>query len=284
MKSSGKLCNSATLKSVALATLNQIVGEKMSTLENRMSRKLEGKVAVVTGGSAGIGLAVAKELVAEGAYVFITGRRVSELESAVKSIGSSVTAIQADASKLSDMDKVYAKIKQEKGRVDIVFANAGVTEFAPLGAIEEEHLDRSFNTNVKGLVFTVQKALPLMSNGGSVILNASMASAKGMEACSVYAATKAAVRSFARSWTMDLKDLKIRVNAISPGPIRTLGLGALAPAEQRELLFERLASTVPLGRLGEPEEIARAVAFLASEDSSFVAGIEFFVDGGAAQV
>jgi NAD(P)-dependent dehydrogenase (short-subunit alcohol dehydrogenase family) len=256
----------------------------MSTRDNRRSRRLDGKIAVVTGGSAGIGLAVAKEFVAEGAYVFITGRRQLQLDSAVKSIGPGVTAIQADASKPFDLDKIYAKIKQEKGQVDIVFANAGITEFAPLGAIEEEHLDRSFNTNVKGLVFTVQKALPLMSNGGSVILNASMASAKGMEACSVYAATKAAVRSFARSWTMDLKDRKIRVNAISPGPTRTMGLGALAPPEQREHLFERLASTVPLGRLGEPEEIGRAVAFLASDESSFVAGVEFFVDGGAAQV
>jgi NAD(P)-dependent dehydrogenase (short-subunit alcohol dehydrogenase family) len=256
----------------------------MSGRDNRMAVRLEEKVAVVTGGSAGIGLAVAKELVAEGAYVFITGRRASELESAVKAVGDRSTAVQADASKPSDLDELYAKVKREKGRVDIVFANAGITEFAPLGKIEEAHLDRSFNTNVKGLVFTVQKALPLMPQGASVILNASMASAKGMEACSVYAATKAAVRSFARSWTMDLKDRRIRVNAISPGPIRTAGLGALAPPEQREFLFERLASAVPLGRLGEPEDIARAVAFLASDDASFVAGVEFFVDGGAAQV
>jgi NAD(P)-dependent dehydrogenase (short-subunit alcohol dehydrogenase family) len=249
-----------------------------------MSGKLDNKIAAITGGSDGIGFAVAKELVAEGAYVFITGRRTAQLENAVKSIGSNITAIQADASNISDLDKVYAKIKHEKGRVDIVFANAGVTEFARLGGIEEGHLDRSFNTNIKGLVFTVQKALPLMSDGGSVILNASMASGKGMEACSVYAATKAAVRSFARSWTMDLRDRKIRVNAISPGPVRTAGLGALAPAEQREHLFERLASTVPMGRLGEPEEIARAVVFLASGDSSFVAGVELSVDGGAGQV
>jgi NAD(P)-dependent dehydrogenase (short-subunit alcohol dehydrogenase family) len=249
-----------------------------------MRLKLSGKIAVITGGSTGIGLAVAKELVAEGAYVFITGRRQSELETAKRSIGSNVTAIQADVSILTDLDKVYAQIRREKGRVDIIFANAGTTEFSPVGAIQEDHFDRSFDTNVKGLVFTIQKALPLMSDGGSVILNASMASVRGMEACSVYSATKAAVRSFARSWTMDLRDSKIRVNAISPGFIRTPGLGGSAPEEQRQGLFERLASTVPLGRLGEPEEIARAVVFLASDDASYVAGIEFFVDGGAAQV
>lgn len=250
-----------------------------------MSKNLEGKIAVVTGGSTGIGLAAAKQLVLEGAYVFITGRRQSELDTAVKTIGSNVTGIQADSSSLSDLDKVYAQIKRDKGRVDIVFANAGCGAFAPLGAITEEHFDKTFNTNVKGLLFTVQKALPLMPDGGAIILNASNASIKGTGAFSVYSASKAAVRSFARSWTVDLKDRKIRVNAISAGSIETPGLGALAPDEQqREGLFAHLVSTIPLGRLGKPEEIGKAVAFLASDDASFIAGVELFVDGGQAQI
>ena len=250
-----------------------------------MSKKLEGKIAIVTGGSAGIGLAAAKQLVLEGAYVFITGRRQAELDIAVKTIGSNVTGVKADSSSLSDLDKVYEQIKQQKGQVDIVFANAGGGGFAPLGAISEEHFDRTFNTNVRGLVFTVQKALPLMPDGGAIILNASITSIKGTGAFSVYSASKAAVRSFARSWTVDLKDRKIRVNAISPGPIETPGLGGLAPDEQqRQGLFAHLASTVPLGRLGQPEDIGKAVAFLASDDASFIAGIELFVDGGAAQI
>lgn len=249
-----------------------------------MSKKLEGKIAIVTGGSAGIGLAAAKQLVLEGAYVFITGRRQAELDIAVKTIGSNVTGVKADSSSLSDLDKVYEQIKQQKGQVDIVFANAGGGGFA-LGAISEEHFDRTFNTNVRGLVFTVQKALPLMPDGGAIILNASITSIKGTGAFSVYSASKAAVRSFARSWTVDLKDRKIRVNAISPGPIETPGLGGLAPDEQqRQGLFAHLASTVPLGRLGQPEDIGKAVAFLASDDASFIAGIELFVDGGAAQI
>ena len=250
-----------------------------------MSKKLEGKVALVTGGSTGIGLATAKQFVAEGAYVYITGRRQPELDAAVKTIGSNVTAIKADASVLADLDALYAQIKQEKGRVDVIFANAGGGEFAPLGSITEEHFDKTFNTNVKGLLFTVQKALPLLPDGASIILNASIVSIKGMPAFSVYSATKAAVRSFARSWTTDLKDRKIRVNVISPGPIDTPGVSGLVETEeQRQGLHAQLASMVPLGRLGRPEEIAKVAVFLASDDASYVAGVELFVDGGAAQV
>ena len=250
-----------------------------------MSRKLEGKVALVTGGSTGIGLATAKQFVAEGAYVYITGRRQPELDAAVKTIGSNVTAIKADASVLADLDALYAQIKQEKGHVDVIFANAGGGEFAPLGSITEEHFDKTFNTNVKGLLFTVQKALPLLPDGASIILNASIVSIKGMPAFSVYSATKAAVRSFARSWTTDLKERKIRVNVISPGPIATPGVDGLAKTEEeRKGLYAQLSSMVPLGRVGQPEEIAKAAVFLASDDSSYVAGIELFVDGGAAQI
>src|SRR5271170_6589518 len=185
--------------------------------------KHEGKVAVVTGGNSGIGLATAQRLAAEGAYVFITGRRQAELDAAVKLIGKNVTAVQGDVSNLADLDRLYATVKQQKGHLDIVFANAGGGEFAPLGAITEEQFDKTFNANVKGLLFTVQKALPLLRDGSSIILNASIVSIKGMPAFSVYSATKAAVRSFARSWTIDLKDRKIRVNAISPGVIPTPG-------------------------------------------------------------
>jgi NAD(P)-dependent dehydrogenase (short-subunit alcohol dehydrogenase family) len=250
-----------------------------------MSKKLEGKIALVTGGSTGIGLATAQQFVAEGAYVFITGRRQPELDAAVKTIGSNVTAIKADASSLTDLDKLYAQIKQEKGRLDIVFANAGGGEFAPLGAITEEHFDKTFDTNVKGLLFTVQKALPLIPDGGSIILNASIVSIKGMPAFSVYSATKAAVRSFARSWTIDLKERKIRVNVISPGPIETPAIDRLAQTEeQRQGLMAQLASGVPLGRVGQPKEIATVAVFLASDDASFIAGVELFVDGGYAQV
>ena len=250
-----------------------------------MSKKLEGKIALVTGGSTGIGLATAQQFVAEGAYVFITGRRQPELDAAVKTIGSNVTAIQADSSNLADLDKVYAQIKKEKGHLNILFANAGGGEFAPLGSITEEHFDKTFNTNVKGLVFTVQKALPLIPAGGSIILNASIVSIKGMAAFSVYSATKAAVRSFARSWTVDLKGRDIRINVISPGPIETPGVSGLAKTEEeRQGLYANLASMVPLGRVGQPSEIAKTAVFLASDDASFIAGIELFVDGGAAQI
>jgi NAD(P)-dependent dehydrogenase (short-subunit alcohol dehydrogenase family) len=247
--------------------------------------KHEGKVAVITGGNSGIGLATAQRLAAEGAYVFITGRRQSELDAAVKLIGKNVTAVQGDVSNLADLDRLYATVKQQKGRIDILFANAGGGEFAPLGAITEAHYDKTFNSNVKGLLFTVQKALPLFTNGGSIILNASIVSIKGTPALSVYSATKAAIRSFARTWTLDLKERKIRVNAVSPGPIDTPGLNGLgANAEQTAQFKAAMVSGVPLGRLGTSDEIAKAVSFLASDDSSFITGIELFVDGGMAQI
>jgi NAD(P)-dependent dehydrogenase (short-subunit alcohol dehydrogenase family) len=250
-----------------------------------MPGKLEGKIALVTGGSTGIGFATAQRFVKEGAYVYITGRRQPQLEEAVKTIGTQAQAIQADASSLADLDRLFAQIKQEKGRLDIVFANAGGGSFAPLGSITEEQYDQIFNTNVKGLLFTVQKALPLIADGGSIILNASIVSIKGLPAFSVYSATKAAVRSFARSWTSDLKDRKIRVNVVSPGPIETPGVAGLAQTEeQRQELYTQLTSMVPLGRMGQPDEIAKTAVFLASDDASYVAGVELFVDGGAAQV
>jgi NAD(P)-dependent dehydrogenase (short-subunit alcohol dehydrogenase family) len=250
-----------------------------------MTGKLEGKVAVVTGGNSGIGLATAKRFVAEGAYVFITGRRQEQLDAAVKAIGRNVTAVQGDVANLGDLDKLYATIKAKKGRVDIVFANAGAAEFAPLGNITEEHFDKIFDTNVKGLLFSVQKALPLIPDGGSIILNASIVASTGNPAFSVYSATKAAVRSFARTWILDLKERKIRVNAISPGPIGTPGLDGLAQVEGvGPQLMTSLVASVPLGRLGTPDEIASAAVFLGSDDSSFVTGTELFVDGGAAQI
>jgi NAD(P)-dependent dehydrogenase (short-subunit alcohol dehydrogenase family) len=247
--------------------------------------KFEGKVAVITGGTSGIGLATAKRLAADGAYVFITGRRQAELNAAVKEIGKNVTGVQGDVANLADLDRLYATVKQQKGRIDILFANAGGGEFAPLGSITEEHFDKIFNSNVKGLVFTVQKALPLFKDGGSIILNASIVSMKAMPAFSVYSATKAAVRSFARGWTLDLKDRKIRVNAVSPGPIDTPGVKGLAQNEEQEKQIKAgLVSSVPMGRMGTSDEIAKAVSFLASDDASYVSGIELFVDGGMAQI
>jgi NAD(P)-dependent dehydrogenase (short-subunit alcohol dehydrogenase family) len=250
-----------------------------------MSGNLEGKVAVVTGGNSGIGLATAKRFVAEGAHVFITGRRQAQLDAAVKEIGNNVSGVQGDVAKLGDLDRLYATVKTRKGRIDILFANAGTAELVPLGSITEEHFDRTFNTNVKGLLFTVQKALPLIPDGASIILNASIVASTGNPAFSVYSATKAAVRSFARTWTLDLKERKIRVNAISPGPINTPGLDGLGQtAGVGDQLKESLLASVPLGRLGTSDEIAKAVVFLASDDSSFVTGTELFVDGGAAQI
>jgi NAD(P)-dependent dehydrogenase (short-subunit alcohol dehydrogenase family) len=247
--------------------------------------KLQGKVAIVTGGNSGIGFATAKRFADEGAHVFITGRRQNELDAAAKKIGKNVTAVQGDVSNLADLDRLYDTVKKEKGRIDIVFANAGGGEFAPLGEITEQHYDKTFNINVKGVLFTVQKALPLMGPGGSIILNASIAGSKGLEAFSVYSATKAAVRSFARSWTTDLKNRKIRVNAISPGPIETPALDGLGgDEEQAKQLKDSLIAGVPMGRMGTTDEIAKAAVFLASDDSSFVTGIELFVDGGMAQV
>jgi NAD(P)-dependent dehydrogenase (short-subunit alcohol dehydrogenase family) len=247
--------------------------------------KLEGEIALITGGNSGIGLATAERFVAEGAYVFITGRRQSELDAAVKQIGKNVTGVQGDVSNLADLDRLYATVKQQKGRIDILFANAGIAEFDPLGEISEAHFDKTFSVNVKGLLFTVQKALPLMPDGASIILNASIVASKGLPANSVYSATKAAVRSFARTWTTDLKDRRIRVNAVSPGAIDTPGLNDLvASTGAGEQRLKMLSNSVPLGRLGTPNEIAKAVVFLASDDSSYVTGIELFVDGGMAQI
>jgi NAD(P)-dependent dehydrogenase (short-subunit alcohol dehydrogenase family) len=250
-----------------------------------MSKKLEGKVAVVTGGNSGIGLATAKQFVAEGAYVFITGRRQPELDAAVKAIGANVTGVRGDVSNLADLDRLYEAVQQKKSHIDVLFANAGGGEFAPLGAITEEHYDKTFAINVKGVLFTVQKALPLFRDGGSIILNSSITGSKGTPALSVYSASKAAVRNFARSWVLDLKDRKIRVNVVSPGPIETPGLNGLALTEEQVQQFKaQMASAVPLGRIGASDEIAKAVVFLASDDSSFVNGIELFVDGGMAQI
>jgi NAD(P)-dependent dehydrogenase (short-subunit alcohol dehydrogenase family) len=247
--------------------------------------KLEGKVALVTGGSSGIGLATAKRFVSEGAHVFITGRRGAEVAAAAKEIGGNATGVQGDVSNLADLDRLYSQIKREKGTLDVLFANAGVAKYAPLGTITEELYDAIFDINVKGLVFTVQKALPLMPDGASIILNASIVGSKGLPSNSVYSATKAAVRSFARTWTTDLKDRRIRVNAVSPGSIDTPGLrGLLASSETGQQRLKMISNAVPLGRLGTPDEIAKAVVFLASDDSSYVTGTELFVDGGFAQV
>jgi NAD(P)-dependent dehydrogenase (short-subunit alcohol dehydrogenase family) len=247
--------------------------------------KLEGKIALITGGNSGIGLATAKRFVKEGAYVFITGRRDSELAAAVKEIGSDVTAVQGDVSNLGDLDRLFAQIKREKGKIDIVFANAGVAKYARLGEITEDLYDSIFDINVKGVLFTVQKALPLLPDGASIILNASIVASKGLSMNSVYSATEAAIRSFARTWTTDLKDRRIRVNAVSPGSIDTPGLsGLLASSEAGEQRKKMISSSVPLGRFGTPDEIARAVVFLASDDASYITGTELFVDGGFAQV
>jgi NAD(P)-dependent dehydrogenase (short-subunit alcohol dehydrogenase family) len=240
--------------------------------------KLQGKVAVITGGTTGIGFAAAKLFVEEGAYVFITGRRQRELDAAVKAIGSNVTGVQGDVAKLADLDRLYAAVKA-KGKLNIVFANAGIAEFAPLDKVTEDHFDRLFDINVKGALFTVQKALPLLKEGGSIILNGSVAGVKGTPAFGVYGATKAALRSFARTWTSDLKDRRIRANVLGPGPTDTPALDGLA-AE----VLAWIVSTIPMGRMGESDEIAKAALFLASDDSSFVTGIDLFVDGGRAQV
>jgi NAD(P)-dependent dehydrogenase (short-subunit alcohol dehydrogenase family) len=244
-----------------------------------MTKKLEGKTAVITGATEGIGLAAAKLFVKEGAYVFVTGRRQQQLDEAVKAIGTNVSGVQGDVAKLADLDRLYETVARVKGRIDIVFANAGVGEFVPLGAVTEEHFDKLFNINVKGTLFTVQKALPLLNDGGSIVLNGSVASIKGTPTFGVYAATKAALRSLVRTWTSDLRDRRIRSNVVSPGPTNT----PLVSRQSAELIA-RIASTIPMGRMGEPDEIAKAALFLASDDSSFITGIELFVDGGRAQV
>lgn len=250
-----------------------------------MGNKLEGKIAVITGGSSGIGLATAKRFVSEGAYVFITGRRQKEIDAAVSEIGKNVTGIQSDVSNLADLDKLYNTVKEQKGHIDILFANAGIGEFAPLGEISEEHFGKIFGINVKGVLFTVQKALPLFQDGSSIILNASIAASKGIEAFSVYNASKAAVRSFARTWTVDLRHRKIRVNAISPGPIDTPAVeGLVQNKEQVEELKKNLIIAVPMSRMGSPDEVAKVVSFLASDESSYITGIDLSVDGGMAQI
>jgi NAD(P)-dependent dehydrogenase (short-subunit alcohol dehydrogenase family) len=247
--------------------------------------KLSGKIALITGGTSGIGFATAKRFVGEGAYVFITGRDQARLDEAIKKIGSNVTGIQGDVANLKDIDRLFAQIQKEKGKLDIVFANAGIAKYAPFGAIDEEHFDSIFNTNVKGLLFTVQKALSLLPDGASIVLNGSIVGSKGLPANSVYSATKAAVRSFARPWTTDLKARHIRVNVVSPGPIDTEGLRELfGSSDVGKQRLSNINSLVPMGRLGTPDEIAKAVVFLASDDSSFITGIELFVDGGTAQV
>jgi len=247
--------------------------------EKIVSKKLEGKTAVITGGTDGIGFATAKRFVEEGAYVFITGRRQKALDEAVKAIGTNVAGVQGDIAQLADLDRLYETVADTGKRIDIVFANAGVGEFVPFGAVTEEHFDKLFNINVRGTLFTVQKALPLLNDGGSIILNGSVASVKGTAAFGVYAASKAALRSFVRTWTTDLKDRRIRSNVLSPGPIDT----PLASRQSPDMIA-RIVSTIPMGRMGTPEEVANVALFLASDDSSFVTGIELFVDGGRGQV
>jgi len=241
--------------------------------------KLEGKVAVITGASSGIGLATAKRFVAEGAYVFVTGRRQAELDAAVKAIGSNATGVQGDAGNLADLDRLYKAVKTQEGRLDVLCANAGIGEFGRLGSITEDHFDKIFAVNVRGTLFTVQKALPLFIGGGSIILTGSIAGIKGYENFSVYSASKAAIRSFARTWLTDLKARNIRVNVISPGPVET-GVFDQLPPEAKEYFV----SMIPRGTIGQPDEIAKAAVFLASSDSSFVNGVELFVDGGTVQI
>ena len=241
--------------------------------------KLQEKVAVITGGTTGIGFATAKLFVEEGAFVFITGRRQKELDQAVKAIGRNITGVQGDVAKLADLDRLYKTVEAKGRRIDVVFANAGVAEFASLESVTEENFDRLFNINVKGALFTVQKALPLLNDGGSIILTGSIASIKGTPAFWIYGATKAAIRNFVRGWTVELKDRRIRSNVLSPGPIATPILDG-QPADA----IARIVATVPMGRMGEPDEVAKAALFLASDDSSFVTGTELFVDGGRAQV
>jgi NAD(P)-dependent dehydrogenase (short-subunit alcohol dehydrogenase family) len=247
--------------------------------------KLEGKVAVVTGGNSGIGLATAKRFVEEGAHVVITGRREKELQEAAAFIGKNVTAVAGDVTRLEDLDRLYAVVKDKHGHIDILFANAGWGEVVPFVAATEEHFDKTFDLNAKGQFFTVQKALPLFKDGGAIVLNSSVANVMGLPTFTTYAASKAAVRSFARGWAMELKDRKIRVNAVSPGPIETAALekAGLTPL-QAEQAAEQFVAQVPLGRRGKPEEIAAAVVFLASDESSYVTGVDLAVDGGMAQV
>jgi NAD(P)-dependent dehydrogenase (short-subunit alcohol dehydrogenase family) len=249
-----------------------------------MRNKLEGKIAVITGGTSGIGLATAKRFVSDGAYVFITGLYQKEVDVAVSDIGKNVSGIQNDVSNLADLDKLYHVVKDQKGHIDILFANAGIIEFAPLGEISEKHFDKIFDIDVKGLLFTVQKAFPIIHDGGSIILMASVGSSKGSAVLSVYHAAKAAVRSFARSWSLNLNQRNIRVNAISPGPIDTPFVSRVLNDQQTENFLKNSVNSTSIGRMGSPDEVAKAVLFLASDDSSYITGIELFVDGGLAQI
>jgi NAD(P)-dependent dehydrogenase (short-subunit alcohol dehydrogenase family) len=269
---------------IADAAFENLSGQSKDVFVANMA-KLQGKTAIITGGTSGIGLATAKRFVAEGAHVFITGRRKAELDKAVDEIGGTVSGIQIDIASLDDLDRLFTIVRDERGGLDILFANAGVGDVAPLGMITEEQFDRTFGINVRGTLFTVQKALPLMKAGGSIILTGSTTGSKGTPAFSVYSGTKAAIRNFARSWALDLKDSGIRVNVLSPGATSTPGLHGIAtsPEEERALVAGLVAQT-PIGRLGQPEEIAAVALFLASDDSSFMTGAEVFVDGGAAQV
>jgi len=247
--------------------------------------KLEGKVAVITGGSSGIGLATAKKFVEEGAYVFITGRRQGELDKARVEIGKNVTAVQGDVANLADIDKLYEVVKTEKGVVDVVFANAGFVEHAVLGSISVEHYTKTFDINVRGVLFTVQNALPLMIRGGSIIVTSSIVGVKGIPAHGAYAGTKAAVRAFVRTWAAEFKDRGIRANTLSPGATETPIIdGQFATKEQADGARAVFESMTPLGRMGRAEELASAALFLASDDSSYVNGIDLQVDGGLAQV
>ena len=246
--------------------------------------RLSGKVAVITGGNSGIGFASAKRFAEEGADVVITGRRKKELDEAASAIGKNVLAVPGDVSRLADLDRLYATVKETRGHIDILFANAGIAGAAPLGAVSEGHFDQMFGINVKGLLFTVQKALPLFKDGGSIILNSSVSGRKGIGGFSVYNATKAAVRSFARTWTSDLKDRKIRVNSLSPGPIETPIFGKMGLSQDQLQEFSTFISALPLGRTGRPEEIASVALFLASDESSYITGVDLCVDGGLAQV
>jgi NAD(P)-dependent dehydrogenase (short-subunit alcohol dehydrogenase family) len=256
-----------------------------NTSRGEIMGKLKGKIAVITGGNSGIGLATAKRFVEEGAHVVITGRREKELKEAAATIGTNVTTVTGDVTRLDDLDRLYAVVKEKHGHIDVLFVNAGWGEVTPLPAASEAHFDKTFDLNAKGQFFTVQKALPLFRDGGSIILNSSVANVMGLPAFGVYAASKAAVRSFARGWTVELKDRKIRVNTVSPGPIETPALekAGLTP-EQAEQAAAQFVTQVPLGRRGKPEELAAAVLFLASDEASYIAGVDLAVDGGMAQV
>ena len=254
-------------------------------MNNKNGQRLAGKIAVITGGNSGIGLATAKRFVEEGAYVVITGRREKELKEAAALIGRNVTTVVGDVTRLEDLDRLFAVVKEKHGHIDVLFANAGWGEVAPIGAATEAHFDKTFDLNAKGTFFTVQKAIPLFKDGGSIILTSSVANVRGDSAFTAYAASKAAVRCFARGWTVELKGRKIRVNSISPGPIETPALEkAGLTAEQVEQAAAQFASQVPLGRRGKPEEIASVVVFLASDESSYITGVDLAVDGGMAQV